>query len=258
VIIFLIKKTLYVLWDNLFALVLLNLGFAASAALPLFLLPLLAPMPALFWAAACIFLLWLCWYTAACGFMVKKISDYDAMRFADFGPCLKRGFFAGVTLAIAVAAACMVVVVAIPFYLRLSSSLGLLLAGALFWALVIALLSFQFFLGGMRRLDKKVLKNIKKCFIIFADNPLFSLFCLFAGLILSCLLVTFPSGVLLFMDEALRLRLFKYDWLSDHPEIDAGPRKVRAKKIPWAELLAEEREQTGTRGWRDFVFPWKG
>jgi hypothetical protein len=146
----------------------------------------------------------------------------------------------------------LVVVVAFPFYMGLRNTLGLAMAGLLFWSLLITMLAMQLFLAGMNRLDKKCGKTVKKCFIILADNTGFCLFCMLAGILLSALLVTFPFGVLLFTDEAVRLRLLKYDWLEAHPQ---APRKAQ---IPWDELLAEERETTGKRGWRDFVFPWKG
>jgi hypothetical protein len=35
-----------------------------------------------------------------------------------------------------------------------------------------------------------------------------------------------------------------------HPDADR-------RHIPWEELLAEDREKTGTRSLRSFIFPWK-
>jgi len=48
----------------------------------------------------------------------------------------------------------------------------------------------------------------------------------------------------------VRLRLLKYDWLEAHPD-------ANRKKIPWDELLIEEREKTGTRTLKNLIFPWK-
>ena len=59
-----------------------------------------------------------------------------------------------------------------------------------------------------------------------------------------------PVGVLLYLDEALRLRLLKYDYLEANPEADR-------KKIPWDALLIDEREKTGDRTLKNFIFPWK-
>jgi hypothetical protein len=65
---------------------------------------------------------------------------------------------------------------------------------------------------------------------------------------------------LLYLDQGLRLRLLKYDWLDARAEeqnssqYEQGWRKT---KIPWDELLKEEKDNTGDRTWRSFIFPWK-
>ncbi len=134
--------------------------------------------------------------------------------------------------------------------------LGIFAAAVVFWTVLIIVLAFQFFFAIRARLDKKLKKVIKKSFIIFFDNPGLCIFSFIITIII--LVVSFflaflapgPAGVLLFLDEALRLRLLKYDWLEAHPE-------ANRKKIPWDELLEEEREKTGTRSFRSFIFPWK-
>jgi hypothetical protein len=50
------------------------------------------------------------------------------------------------------------------------------------------------------------------------------------------------------------LRLLKYDWLEANPPPE-GSRKRRP--IPWDVILIDEREKTGSRTFRNFVFPWK-
>ena len=68
----------------------------------------------------------------------------------------------------------------------------------------------------------------------------FLLFCNTTALIISVPLIFLlpgPAGILLFLDEALRLCLIKYEWLQANPEADP-------RKIPWDRLLAEEREKT--------------
>ncbi|MDR2103555.1 MAG: hypothetical protein LBP42_05565, partial [Treponema sp.] len=59
-----------------------------------------------------------------------------------------------------------------------------------------------------------------------------------------------PAGILLYLDEAVRLRIFKYDWL------EANPGENR-RKVPWDALLIDDREKTGTRSLKSFIFPWK-
>jgi uncharacterized membrane protein YesL len=253
---FTIRKWFYDLWDNLFQLVFLNFGFILSLAAAAFLVPRFVGHPALLILLFLAFLFWLCWYTAACAIFVQKISDYDAIRFKEFGQALKQSLRAGAILAVFAAACIVIVAVAIPFYMQLPGPVGVLLAGILFWVMVTSLLCMQFFLAGQRRLDTKQRKILKKSFIIFVDNTAFSIFTLFVSILLVFLFISVPTFILLLQDEGLRLRLFKYDWLSAHPEIDGAGRKER-KKVPWAELLEEERDNVGKRGWRDFIFPWK-
>jgi hypothetical protein len=138
----------------------------------------------------------------------------------------------------------------------MGSLFGLLLAAIIFWTLVVLILSLQFLFTVRARLDKKILKVIKKCFIIFFDNPGFSIFTLIHNILLMgiSILLAFlfpgPAGILLLLDEGLRLRLLKYDYLDANPE-------ANRKKIPWDALLIDERERTGTRSLKSFIFPWK-
>ena len=256
---FLMRKTLYDLWDNMFRIILLNLGFAVSLAIPL-LLPTLIPIPALSIAVAVVGFLWCSVYLAAAALSVKAVSDYGIFGFADFFANLKAGWPAGIIMGVAVFFLFVMAWFIIPFYLNISSVIGLLLGAVIFWTLLLTLLSFQFFFAIRARLDTKPLKIIKKCFIIFFDNPLFAIFALLyniVALILSlifALLVPGPAGILLFLDEALRLRLLKYDWLEANPETTPGSKR---RAIPWDVILIEEREKTGTRTIRNFIFPWK-
>jgi hypothetical protein len=72
--------------------------------------------------------------------------------------------------------------------------------------------------------------------------------------LLTAFLVPGPGGLALWMDEAVRLRLMKYDYLEENPP-EAGTRK-RAK-IPWDALLIDDRERTGSRTIKNLIFPWK-
>jgi len=261
---FLIKKTFYDLWDNLFRIALINLGFIASAAIPV-LLPGIIPIPALSIAVLALGLLWCCIYLSAAALTVRAVSDYGAFGFGDFLGNLKAGWLYGLCLGIIVFLMWIMISEIIPFYLGMSSLLGLFLAAVIFWTLVLGLLSFQFFFAVRARLDTKPIKVFKKCFIIFFDNPGFVFFCLVHNVVMLALsgllafLVPGPAGVLLFLDEGLRLRLLKYDWLEANPEPDlsATPSRFRRRSIPWDALLIEEREKTGTRSLKSFIFPWK-
>jgi hypothetical protein len=256
---FLIKKTFYDIWDNMFRIVLVNLGFIASLAIPIF-LPGLIPIPIVSIIIFAAGLLWCFVYLAAAALSIKAVSDYGFFGFSDFLANLKEGWKAGLALGITGFLLFAVVKNAIPFYLKMNSLFGLFLAAVIFWTMATAICSLQFFFAIRARLDTKLVKVFKKCFIIFFDNPGFSVYSLLhtvVTLIISlilALLLPGPAGLLLFLDEALRLRLLKYDWLEANPDTTGSKKK---QQIPWDEILIDEREKTGTRSFRSFIFPWK-
>jgi hypothetical protein len=253
---FLIKKTLFDLWDNLFRAALINLGFIVSAAIPVFIPPLFEPFPLIGLILLCIGVIWCFIYLAAAALSLKAVSDYGSFGFADFFRNLKTAWPAGVVAALFVLAAFLLITQVIPFYIAINSMIGLLFSAIVFWTLVVGILALQFFLPIRSRLDSKIPKAIKKCFLIFFDNPLFCVFSFIHNLVLLALsfflalLFPGPAGILLYLDEALRLRLLKYDWLELNPD---GNRR----KIPWEVILIEEQEKTGTRSFKNFIFPWK-
>jgi hypothetical protein len=256
---FLIRKSFYDLWDNMLRLVLLNMGFIASLAIPVF-LPRLIPLAPLKTALFFIGILWCFVYLSAIALSVKSISDYGAFGFADFFANLKAGWLAGILTAVICIVLLTMVFFIIPFYLNMKSVIGLFLGAAVFWVAVMIVFSVQYFLAIRARLDTRPLKIFKKCFIIFFDNSLFSVFILLYTLVslvislIFVLIIPGPAGILLFIDEALRLRLLKYDWLEANPPSIDTPKR---RSIPWDAILIEEREKTGTRSFRNFIFPWK-
>jgi hypothetical protein len=253
---FLVKKTFFDLWDNLFRVALLNLGFIASLAIPVLLPGLLLSVPVLSMAVLLIGILWCSVYLSAAALSLSAVSDYQSFGFGDFFGNLKKAWPAGLLMGVLIFAVWAMAVMVIPFYLSMSGIVGLFLAAIIFWTIVVSVLSLQFFLSVYSRLDTKLLKALKKCFLIFFDNPGLSLFSIIHNLIVlavSALLAFIfpgPAGILLYLDEALRLRLLKYDWLEANPG-------ANRKKIPWDALLIDERERTGTRTLKNFIFPWK-
>jgi hypothetical protein len=256
---FLIRKSFYDLWDNMLRIILLNMGFIASLAIPVFLpriIPI-APIAMILFVAG---ILWCFVYLAATALSLKSISDYGAFGFADFFNNLKISWLPGILMGIICFVLLTMVFFIIPFYLNMNSIIGLFLGAAVFWIVVMIVFSFQFFLAIRARLDTRPLKILKKCFIVFFDNSLFSIYTLLHSLVMMAISLVFvllipgPAGILLFFDEALRLRLLKYDWLEANPPTVDSPKK---RSIPWDAILIEEREKTGTRSFRNFIFPWK-
>ena len=62
------------------------------------------------------------------------------------------------------------------------------------------------------------------------------------------------AGILINNTNALRILLYKYDYLEEHPELTT---KKQRRQIPWDDLLFEDREIVGKRTIRNFLFPWK-
>ena len=256
---FLIKKAFYDFWDNMFRMVLMNLGFLASVAIPIFLPGLIPVMPLslLVFAAG---LLWCFVYLAAVALSVKAVSDYGIFGFSDFLTNLKEGWKSGVALGVTGFLLFIIARNSIPFYLQMQSIFGLFLAAMIFWIIVTAVCSLQFFFAIRARLDTKLAKIFRKCLLVFFDNPGLAIYLLLHTIILLVLsavlafLLPGPAGILLFFDEALRLLLLKYDWLDANPD-ETGSKKRR--KIPWDAILIDEREKTGTRSLKNFIFPWK-
>jgi uncharacterized membrane protein YesL len=253
---FLIKKTFYDLWDNLFKVALLNLIFLGFVLMVILIPPLFESIPALSLTLMALGILWCFVYLSAAALTLSSLAEYRSVRFAGFVSGLKAAWPAGLLLGLLFLLGMLLLSMGIPFYFSLGSFPGLLLGSLLFWTLLAGLLALQFYFPIRSRLDTKPLKIIKKCFIILLDN---TPFCILSGLVsLAALAVSLPlamllpgpGGVLLFLDEALRLRLLKYDWLAANPDADR-------RTIPWDVLLAEEREKTGNRTFKGLLFPWK-
>ena len=91
---------------------------------------------------------------------------------------------------------------------------------------------------------------------MFFDNPGFSIFlflhCAVTFVVSFFLAFLLPgfAGIALTQDVALRLRLYKYDWLEVNPE-------AKRRDVPWEALLKEDQELVGKRTLKGMFFPWK-
>jgi len=253
---FLVKKNFFDLWDNIFRIILINLGFLVSLSVSVFIPPLFTSIPFMGLALRLIGFMWCFIYLAGAALSLKNISDYSGFGFADFFGNLKNFWPVGLFFGGIVFIGYILFAMVIPFYLGMNSMPGLLLAAVTFWTMIVTILSLQFFFTIRARLEANLFKVIKKCFLIFFDNPMFCVFTFLHNMVVLLLsgIVAFffpgPAGVLLFLDEGLRLRLMKYDWLEANPDADR-------RKIPWDDILAEEQEKTGSRSLRNLIFPWK-
>ena len=257
---FLLKKTFYDLWDNFLRIILINLGFIVSLSFPVLIPPILREIPVLSISLMVIGILWCSVYLAAAALSLKTISDYGSFGFADFLENFKTAWPAGLVFGGFALLGFFLLAFVIPFYISMESIVGLILGAVIFWFFMVSVFAFQFFLAVKARLESNSIKAIKKCFLIFLDNPAFSIFSFFHNFFISIISLALaflfpgPAGLLLFLDEGLRLRLLKYDWLRAKANEEGG---VNRGKIPWDELLTEEREKTGNRSFKNLLFPWK-
>ena len=82
---------------------------------------------------------------------------------------------------------------------------------------------------------------------------------IFAISCVTFLLIPGLNGIVLSSTNALRIRLYKYDWIEKMSETDpefANDRDKRSE-VPWDELLADDMESLGPRKPSSFIFPWK-
>jgi hypothetical protein len=253
---FYIKKAFFDGWDHLFALVALNLVFLGIVALVV-ILPMSLGISGLVTLIPISLAILLCsvWWSA-CIHSLVHVADYGSIAFREVLDDVKTGLVPGLQMAVVSIIGWILVSVGLPFYLQNGGLLGVFAAGILFWCALISLLSLQYYIPLRARLGGGFKKNIRKSFIMFFDNASFSIFLLvynFITLVISFFLAFMapgPAGVALALDVAIRLRMKKYDWLEANPG-------VNRKKVPWDELLEEDKDLVGSRTLKGMIFPWK-
>ncbi len=253
---FLVKKAFFDMWDNLFRILIMNLGYIAILAVFFLLAPLFISLPALFVGTIILGVALFAVYTGAVSRMCAEIADYRQPGFADFFRFLRESFPSSLLFALTVCAYGLIVSVAFRFYGGMKSIAGPLAVALLFWVTVAGLLAAQFYFPIQSRLDRKYRKITRKSFLVFFDNPGFSIglaICVLIVLVASlftALLLPGLTTVLLWWNVAFKLRLYKYDWIEQNP----GENR---RRVPWDALLVEDRERVGKRTLRGMIFPWR-
>ncbi len=253
---FLIKKTFFDMWDNMFRILLMNLAYILVLAIFFLLAPLFLPVPVLFFATIALGIAVAAVYTGVVSRMCSEIADYKQPGFSDIPRFLRESFGSSLILALVLSAYVFVVSIAFQFYGGLKSLAGPLAVALLFWVTVGWLFASQYFFPIQSRLDRKFRKIFRKTFLVFFDNPLFSIglfICAAIVLVISiftALLLPGISTIFLLWNAAFKLRLYKYDWIEQNPG-------ANRKAIPWDALLVEDRERVGKRTLKGMIFPWK-
>ncbi|MBQ8013268.1 MAG: hypothetical protein IJ257_02575 [Treponema sp.] len=206
----------------------------------------------------------------AWGANAAKIADFCSPSFGLFFSALKSVWKTGLAFGLMVSFVLILVRIAVAYYLRLyfkdGNLIGLIVTAALGWFLLVSAIAFQYFIPLFFLQENNGFKKcLKKSFIIFYDNVFFSIELFLVNIalfVISC--VTFMilpglNGILLSSTNALRLRLYKYDWIEKMSENDPAFATDRDKRneVPWDELLADDKESLGPRKLSSFLFPWK-
>lgn len=264
---FFFKKNLCDGWDNLFTIIVSNVFslalFVAAVAGIVFaqgVHPLLGAVTVVV-ASGIVMIPVFAW-----GANARKIADFNTPSLPIFFRTIASVWRTAFVFGALVALLFLVALVGIRYYVELFHGLlGLLLASFIFWFLVVSLLSLQWVIPFyFLQEENSLVKSVKKGYIIFFDNPVFSLVIFAYNLLLLAIsvvlffLVPGASGMTLAATNALRLRLYKYDWIERMNETDSTfASNRRHAAVPWSELLAEDKEALGPRPLRSFLFPWK-
>jgi uncharacterized membrane protein YesL len=254
---FLIKKAFFDMWDNMFRILLMNLGFLAVLAILFVLVPLAGAIVPLAIAIAVVGFAGLAVYAGAASRMCADIADYRQPGFSEFWSHLKDNAPTSLLLALVVVVyAGVVFVVDFPFFASVKSFPAWIAFALLFWVTVACALALQYFFPIRARLDRKFRKVLRKSFLLLLDNPGHS-FGVFLGAlvigvisIFTALLLPGPATLLLWWHTAFKLRMYKYDYLEQNPG-------ANRRRIPWDALLVEDRERVGKRTLKGMIFPWK-
>lgn len=257
---FFIKKSFFDGWDNIFNLVVANVISLISGLILVGFIMMFFQFP---FIAGILFLILaaiLGVFSVAYGEVASQIADFKGVHVGDFFKAIPRSVKVGAVFGLLCAGIGIISFVAMKFYItQIQSIFGFLLAAFLFWLDIVIFLSLQWFVAIRSLLKNDFKKCLKKCFLIFFDNTGFSILMAiytFILIVLSVFLMGFVpslSGIVLAQVNALRLRLYKYDYLEAHPELTSTGRK----SIPWEELIYDDRETLGPHKLKQTFFPWK-
>ncbi|MFW5728595.1 MAG: hypothetical protein ACOCYG_02940 [Spirochaetota bacterium] len=254
---FLIKKSFFDMWDNFIGSVLINFGFVLLMAIP-FALPFTMtgtlPVLTLVILGGGVVLLFL--FAGAASMTARDIAEYEGLEWKKLWAYFKDTWITSLLFGIINVLMVFLLSIAFPIYTGMGNLFGTAAAAVLFWAYVIWLLAAQFFFPVRAQLDKSFGKIMKKCFILFFDNTGYALgsfivtVFLAAVSVLTAFLIPGLMGVLIWLQGGVKLRLYKYDYLEEHPD-------ASRRTIPWDALLVEDQERVGKRSLKGMIFPWK-
>ncbi len=259
---FFIKKSFFDGWDNLVQIFIQNLIYIVIFIATLFALYFTLSTETPFLAGVVLLLvlqLSTCILLGGTAATVLNYSDYKRETWGPFAAGVKRNFKHSL-LFFALTVLLEFMAFSIWYYLNLGNTAAMFIAVLIFWVAIIVLMALPYYYPLMNLLPGDgPLKTFKKCFIILSDNAGFSLFYLLYNtvvVVFSLFIFGLVPGVVGYMlgaEDAVKLLMLKYDYLEENPPKNPKERK----KIPWAEILYDEKEKVGPRSLKSMLFPWK-
>ncbi|MBQ9238427.1 MAG: hypothetical protein IJ191_03815 [Treponema sp.] len=259
---FFLKKNFCDGWDNLFLLVAVNallLIFTALCSVVLYAVGTVAAV------ASAIVVLWAVGTAVLClayGEVACLVADFKGVTLADYFRAIPASLADGIRLGLIGGVSLIAVPLGTYFYFSLETFTGFLLGALVLWVALFEAVTLQWFVAVRSLLHCGFTACLKKCLFVAFDNMGFSFFMLMYDSVLAVLsiipgagLAPSGAGIVLAKVNALRLRLYKYDYLAAHPECTTPQLR---RKIPWDTLVAHDRETLGPRPLSSFFFPWKG
>lgn len=257
------------MWDNILTIIILNIGFIIFILTGLaieyailyvlkYLIQEVNPLIGLalghfiYLPVVCLFSI----YAGAVSCVTKDIADYKKPGFKSFMNYVKQTYKSSLIFGILNFLLLFFLLMAGIYYLdAMDNLLNPIIFFFLTWLFLFWLAASQYFFALQSMFDKKVMKNIKKMMMLLLDNTGFTLFTLLLGtiIILGVSVLTFFmlfgfSTVLLWYNVALKLRMYKYEYLEKN-------RQASRRKIPWKKLLLDEKKLVGARTVKSLLFP---
>ncbi len=253
---FFIKKVFFDSWDNLLSLIVLNLGFVLLIAGFAYSSLLFNPGSIGFFFSYIVLIVLFNFYSGGVAGYTKELVYSGSAELKGIFHIAAKEWKQNTALSVITIIEMAVLFVGFPFYLSIGGIPGLIGAVTIFWVALFWALASQYFFPVGFQLQGGLKKQVKKSFLIFFDNTGFTIFLgihtifLFVVSIATAFLIPGISVVILSHQIALKLRLYKYDYLEENPD-------AQRRSIPWEALLMEEKEKTGTRSLKGMIFPWK-
>ena len=253
---FFIKKVFFDAWDNLLSLIVLNIGFVIIVAGFAYTSIITEPGSITFFVLYVLLIFLFNFYTCGVAGYTKDILYSGSGELKSIFKTAVNGWKQWMLLSFITIAEASILFVGFPFYLSVGGVAGLAGAVTIFWVTFFWALASQYYFPAGFQLKGGVGKQIKKSFMLLLDNTGFTIFLglhtivVFAVSFFTAFLIPGISVIILSHQIALKLRLYKYDYLEEYPD-------AKRSAIPWDALLAEEREHIGPRSLKGMIFPWK-